>query len=369
MRLIHCADLHLDSKMRANLDKEKASERRAELLRSFERMIDYAEENNVTAILIAGDLFDTTNISASARHVVWDAICHHEDILFFYLQGNHDTGHFFADREEIPENLKLFDSSWRSYSLGTSGIVISGLELSPENAAGAWDSLVLDPSNFNIVMLHGQEAETGAKDRAEVIRLRDLKNKGIDYLALGHVHSYKEGALDGRGTWCYPGCLDGRGFDECGEHGFVLLDVDETTGVCERTFVPFASRKIYTIRVDISGCDKPSEMIERIEDELERQQPSGRDLIGIVLTGETDVEGETDIDYLQKHLEQDFYFVKIQDETVLRVDADRFCLDESLKGEFVRTVMAMEGLSDEDRAGAIRYGLRAIAGEEVLECD
>ena len=68
MKIIHCADLHLDSKMTANLDKDKARERKAELLRTFERMITYASQNQVEAILIAGDMFDTKNISASASH-------------------------------------------------------------------------------------------------------------------------------------------------------------------------------------------------------------------------------------------------------------------------------------------------------------
>ncbi|MCC8141120.1 MAG: metallophosphoesterase [Lachnospiraceae bacterium] len=369
MKLIHCADLHLDSRMTSNLNKDKARERKAELLDTFTRMVDYAAENDVEAILIAGDLFDTRNISATARNVVRDAISGHEEILFFYLQGNHDTEHFFADWEDMPENVKLFGSSWRSYPLGSGSVVVSGLELSMENAAGAWHSLILDPTNFNIVMLHGQEAETGAKDQAEVIRLRDLKNKGIDHLALGHVHSFQHGKLDERGTWCYPGCLDGRGFDECGDHGFVLLDVDEETGACQRSFVPFASRRLHTISVDISGCEGPSEELERIQESLEKAEVSERDLLKIVLTGEMDVEDETYTEFLKKRLEPDFYFVKISDETTLRVDAERFYLDESLKGEFVRTVMAQEDLSDEDKAGAIRCGLRAIAGEEVLECD
>ena len=47
MKLIHCADLHLDSKMESNLGKEKAKERKGELLYTFERMINYAVENAV----------------------------------------------------------------------------------------------------------------------------------------------------------------------------------------------------------------------------------------------------------------------------------------------------------------------------------
>ena len=53
MKFIHCADLHLDSKMNANLEKDKAKERKAELLHTFERMISYARQNEISGILIA----------------------------------------------------------------------------------------------------------------------------------------------------------------------------------------------------------------------------------------------------------------------------------------------------------------------------
>jgi exonuclease SbcD len=56
---------------------------------------------------------------------------------------------------------------------------------------------------------------SSSKDKTEVISLKELKNKAIDYLALGHIHSYKMEQLDSRGVYCYPGCLEGRGFDEC----------------------------------------------------------------------------------------------------------------------------------------------------------
>ena len=45
MRFIHCADLHLDSKMTSNLSREQAKERKMEILRTYSRMIDYAKEN------------------------------------------------------------------------------------------------------------------------------------------------------------------------------------------------------------------------------------------------------------------------------------------------------------------------------------
>ena len=89
MKIIHCADLHLDSKMTANLSKEQAKERKNEILRTFTRMVDYAKKNNVKVVLIAGDMFDTRNVSAMARNTVRDVITQNPEIDFLYLKGNH----------------------------------------------------------------------------------------------------------------------------------------------------------------------------------------------------------------------------------------------------------------------------------------
>ena len=85
MKIIHCADIHLDSKMSANLTKEKARERKTELLTTFQNMVAYGAEQGVAAIIIAGDLFDTKNVSATARNVVKDLIQGHPQIAFYYL--------------------------------------------------------------------------------------------------------------------------------------------------------------------------------------------------------------------------------------------------------------------------------------------
>ena len=105
MKIIHCADLHLDSQMTANLTKEQARERKREIIRTFTRMVEYAEKTGVRLIMISGDLFDTRNVSALARNTVRDMICTHPQIDFLYLRGNHDSDNFLSKLEEVPDNL------------------------------------------------------------------------------------------------------------------------------------------------------------------------------------------------------------------------------------------------------------------------
>lgn len=368
MKLIHCADVHLDSRLLANLDERKAKLRREEILNTFLNMVDYAARENVEAILIAGDLFDTARVQAGVRYSVENVILKHPDIDFYLLKGNHSAAGFLDGLTKVPSNLHLFHTEWTSYVLNperNGNIVLTGAELTGENAGVLCSSLVPDYEKFNIVMLHGQQQNYVSRNKAETIPLQQLKNKGIDYLALGHVHEYHMEELDKRGVWCYCGCLEGRGFDECGEQGFVLLDIDEENLKGTYTRIPFAFRKLHTIRTDVSGCGNSSDMAETVQDMLIERQISPKDMVKVILTGELDVAAEKNLDFITRKLE-DFYFsLKIYDETGLVVDLDSFMLDESLKGEFVRQVMADETMDEKTRATVIRYGLQALAGEEI----
>ncbi len=355
MRIIHTADIHLDSKM-GKLPREEAKRRRDEIVDTFKNMIDFASREGVDAILISGDLFDTNNVSNLYQNLVKDVIVSNPHILFFYLKGNHDNNSFLSCLDEIPENLMLFDEDWTSYDLGN-GIVITGIELTPDNSRVMSDSLLLEAEKLNIVMLHGQDSQYRSGDKAEVIAISDLKNKGIDYLALGHVHARKIEALDSRGKYCYPGCLEGRGFDECGEKGFMLLDIDEDSLRITPSFVPFARRTIYELPVDVRGA-KTSYDAERIIDGYISDSDLSKDsLVRLVLVGQVPMDSDIDTGYLTTHFKDAFYYIEIIDGTSFSVDYDSYEFDESLKGEFVRVVKADTDLTEEEKALIIKTGI------------
>ena len=90
MKIIHCSDAHLDSAMERNLSPAQARERNAEICATFGRLVKYAAENQVDAVLIAGDLFDTDRVSARTADYVMERIRGAETVEFFYLRGNHD---------------------------------------------------------------------------------------------------------------------------------------------------------------------------------------------------------------------------------------------------------------------------------------
>ena len=88
MKIIHCADMHLDSKMTANLTKEQARERKGEILRTFSKMVEYAKNHQVSAIIIAGDMFDTARITNLTKTRVLNTITKNVNIDFLYFFVN-----------------------------------------------------------------------------------------------------------------------------------------------------------------------------------------------------------------------------------------------------------------------------------------
>ena len=361
MKIIHCADLHLDSNMESNLSREQAMLRREELLETYEAMVAYGAANQVRVILIAGDLFDKPHIRKTAKQRVLEQMYLHPEMDFCYLRGNHDQCDFLSDLsdDELPENLRQFsEDQWTSYVYGD--VVISGLELNRQNSRTLGMDLVLDQTKCNIVMLHGQEADYESKDPAEVVQLSALRGKYIDYLALGHIHSYKKERLDDRGVYCYSGCLEGRGFDECGQKGFVLLNVED--GRVESTFVPLAKRQFHEVTVEIT----PEMDMPRILEEVRRGTDGipKEDLVKVVLTGKIRMDFELDKNRVIRALQERFFFGKAYDRTGVEIDYESFRYDMSLKGEFVR-LMEQQDFPEEERAQMIELGIKAIMGGDL----
>lgn len=362
MKLIHCADIHLDSAMTSHIAPDTARKRRGEILRNFERMVEFAAAEDVGAILIAGDLFDTPVTSELTRSTLLHCITSHPGIAFFYLRGNHDEKLLTEGLFEKPFNLMLFGEEWSCYECG--GVAIYGRELFRERA-GFYNGLQPEPDKINIVMLHGQISEHPS-GVAYGIDLKQLRQKNIDYLALGHLHAHSEGRLDDRGIYCYSGCLEGRGFDECdGEHGFMLLETDSDTRSISSRFIPFEKRRLHSVTADVSGCMTTNEMIAAASKAITGAGCQESSLIRLVLRGELDPACEKDVGYMASTFAEKYYYCKVADETRMRIRLEDYLLDQSLRGEFVRNVSGDSSLSDDDKAMIVRYGLKALAGEEA----
>ena len=353
LKLIHCADIHLGSKMEAKLPSAKVEERRRELRQTFNRMIEYARENGIRAILLSGDVFDSDRPLRRDKLFFYEAVKGNPDIDFIYLRGNHDGKESYT--EEGLENLKAFSDSWTTYSYGD--VDITGIELADKNELSLYSTLSLDSAKTNIVMLHGTVSD---RSGAGLVNLRELKNRNIDYLALGHYHSYKEEALDDRARYAYSGCLEGRGFDECGECGYILIDTD--TPKVSHKFISFARRAMRIISLPLDEIQSSTEIIERAAYAL-RSIPSS-DLIRLELCGSYTPGLWKDISAITRVFENKFYYFEVKDVSRISVNPDDYRYDRTLKGEFIRLVYADNALDEETKRAVVECGVFALMGED-----
>lgn len=345
MKIIHCADIHLGSSLRSQLG-ELGIKRRKELLASFRSMTAYAEQNGIKTILLSGDIFDNDRPAKLDKEFFYGVVNNCPDIDFYYLRGNHDTDESYTQKLD---NLKTFGDSWVKYSVGD--VDIYGIEINENNALSLYSSLDAKRERKNIVMLHGQTAQ--AKGNG-LIDLSSLRGKNIDYLALGHVHKYSAGKLDERGSYAYCGCLEGRGFDETGKKGFIVLDTDDFS----HEFIPFSKRVVYEFEVDISRSENPSHAAKIAEQALDCRPD---DIARAVLVGEIGYDNDTLADTVKAYLDGKCWFAAVKDKTEPKLDISKYENSISLKGEFVRSVLA----GDEDEAEKKRIiaaGLRVLEG-------
>ncbi len=358
MKFIHCSDLHLGAP-HTSLPSEKASVRGQEILYTFDRLCEYATQHEVTAIILAGDVFDVRKITKKIKERFLNAIKKCPNIDFLYLSGNHDDAIVFADQTQVPSNLKLFGNDWTSFRYGN--VNVQGVILDKLNSKGVFSSFIAQKEDVNVVVMHGQIAGYKTDGEGETISLPAIKNKCVDYLALGHYHSYSVGNIDDRGIYAYSGCLEGRGFDETGDKGFILLDIDGNK--INHTFIKFASRDLFEIEFAI---DSSADWFTNRENLISRlNNLSEKSLVKVVLIGSHPIDYTIDKDEISHKLNQKFFFAKVYDKTSILVDENSYLNDPSIKGEFIRLV-ASSDLDEQLKSKVILCGLNALSGEELL---
>ena len=352
MKLIHISDIHLGSPLTAHLAPERARERRRELMDTFRRTVDEGVRLGARGVIIAGDLFDTESVSERTLDGVIDVIEKHPEVTFFYLAGNHERSALIDGVTVLPENLLMFGEDWTYFEAGD--LTVAGRS---RPMPDMFDSLRLDPKNKNIVVLHGELRERSAA--GGVIGKREARGRYIDYLALGHYHSYSYEILDTRCTAVYSGTPEGRGFDETGEKGFVLIDTD--TPHLDHRLIPFAKRAVHIVYADITTAKTSTEISRAVEREV--AAIPREDIVRVELCGDCSPTLTKDEDIISYGFGERFYHFELRDRSRLAIDPADYENDRSLKGEFIRRVYGDSTLDEKTKSDIVACGLAALRGE------
>ncbi|MCM1290112.1 MAG: metallophosphoesterase [Corallococcus sp.] len=344
MKIVHTADIHLDSPLSGVADSRL---RRAELLRALSDMAKYADNCGAGAVIVAGDLFDDKFASLQTVTSVAKIISASK-ARWFVLRGNHGDETPYIQLKKQCAKVNFFGEDWTSYDVGDA--VITGRELGTNDAAH-WQQLSLNKNRFNVLTLHGDldDASYGVIDK------KAIADSGADYVALGHRHAFCEHKF-GRTVGCYSGVLEARGFDELAPAGFVVLDTD--TG--KFNFVSHPIRRVETLNIDVSRVTTEFDLENLIDDAV--ANVSTDNYLNAVFCGAL-ADGIRLEAVAETKLKNRFFALRVQNRTVPQYDLQKLSEEISLRGEFVKLALS---ISDEaERNEVLRLGLLALSGEEL----
>lgn len=353
IKILHSADWHLDSPLRGFTDTQRDALQQT-LLTIPGKLASLCQREHCDLVLLAGDLFDGA-YTRQGYQTVRSAL-EEMAVPVFITPGNHDFANMQSPwlTESWPENVHIFtrqaieavdlpDLNCRIYGAGFTGM---------DCAALLTDFSVGDESGIHIGVFHGNPATVGSAYNP--ITRQQVQQSGLQYLALGHIH--KQGAFTAGSTVCaWPGCPMGRGYDEQGEKGVLLVTVDEQVST---QFLPLDTPRFYDWEADAElGAETALEQL---------LPPVGsEDFYRITLTG----PGETpDIPALLQRFDR-FANLVLRDKTVPPVDVWGSVGEDSFEGTYFGLLQQQLENADEDTQRKIHLAARIsrqiLNGQEV----
>ncbi|MEX2264570.1 MAG: DNA repair exonuclease [Bryobacteraceae bacterium] len=252
---IHAADLHLDTPFSAvSCDGREAT------FRAYDRVIDACLEHRVDALLIAGDVFDSTekSLRAQIRFVQGLEKLASARIQIFVVHGNHDPLDGWYASLRMPPNVHVFRERVETCELRRDGELLARIAgVSHPKKKEVRNLARLFPERqgdaFHIGLLHcNVGGETGHEAYAPC-EIDDLRRAGYDYWALGHVH---EKRIFSRLPWVvYSGNTQGRSIREKGARGCYLIEVERNAVAGEPRFLETDAVRWLAAQVDATAFD------------------------------------------------------------------------------------------------------------------
>lgn len=368
VKLIHCADIHLDTPFRL-ADPEASAEGRRGLRRAFRSLVEYAREEGVRAVLMAGDVFDTMTVTSDTVAFFKEVVSTLPECTFVITPGNHDpyVEKGVWDALSDLDNVVIFDKSEiEFFDLDGTKVRIYGY---------AFTSAVMETSpmigyipeeydGVNVLVAHAHIGATLSPHCP--VSEHDIEASGFDYCAFGHVHGSEGVKYAGKTPYAYSGCLVGRDFGETGRKGAIVITVSDD-GALTFAEKSFTDRTYEISTLDVSGALDTAELRRRIVSRVSEYSPTVS--LRIILSGQLPLELNVDTVGLSAELSSGVAYLEIEDNTVPTLDAATLEADPTIIGELYREFKPLlENGSAKERAvaaRALRIGIAALKGEDL----
>ena len=270
---LHAADLHLDSPLHGLRRRvgEGAGPFVDATRKAFENLVGLAIERKVAFVIIAGDLFDGDwKDFASGQFVIKQfSRLDRERIPVFLIRGNHDADNVVTKNLPLPGNVtSLAVRGAQTVLLEEIGVAIHGRGFATRHVA---ENVVLAypqarPGLFNVGVLHTSLTGRDGHGTYAPCALDDLKSRGYQYWALGHIHQRERVHEDPHVV--YPGNVQGRHSKEEGAKGCVIVSVEDGI-IAKVEFQACDVVRFATVEVNLNGVTGMDEAFARFREAVE----------------------------------------------------------------------------------------------------
>jgi DNA repair exonuclease SbcCD nuclease subunit len=231
MKLVHAADLHLDSALHglARYESAPAEEIRGATRRAFTNLVTLCLEERAALLVISGDLFDgdwrdiSTGLFFAAQ---LSKLCE-AGVKVVWIRGNHDAVSQIRRSVRLPAAvIELAADRAETRVFEELGVAVHGRSFArrdvTEDLAAGYPERV--GGALNVGLLHTALEGRSGHDRYAPCRVETLLNRGYEYWALGHVHQRE--VVHAEPYVVFSGNLQGRHARELGEKGVTLVSFE-----------------------------------------------------------------------------------------------------------------------------------------------
>ncbi|MEO5876797.1 MAG: DNA repair exonuclease [Streptosporangiaceae bacterium] len=291
MKILHAADLHIDSPLHGLSRYEGAP---AESLRlasrgALENLVGLALTLPVEAVLLAGDIYDGDwrDYETGLFFARQMSRLRNADIPVYLVSGNHDAQNRTMKGLRLPANVHVLSTAEpQTITDEKLGLAVHG------QGFATWD---LDdnlaehypgrrPGLFNVGLLHTALTGSADHDRYAPCEVDDLVGKGYDYWALGHVHARKIVSED---PWIvFPGNIQGRHARETGPKGCTVIETDDLRVVSVEHHDLDVARWEH-LTVDVSAATDHEYALDLVQAQMQHLPNDRLHAVRVTLTGRT----------------------------------------------------------------------------------
>lgn len=330
MKFVHIADMHFDSPFVNLSEKDIMGDlRRLEQRKVFKKIIEYIKENNIKYFFISGDLYEHKYIKQSTIEYINKLFEEIPETNIYIAPGNHDpyTKNSYYNKYNWSKNVKIFGPKVEKIETQDVNIYGYGFDDFYCSDSGVENIEIEQNEKPNILIIHGNIDGSTIEDmQYNSMSKKMLEEKGFDYVALGHIHK-KDYNTEENQKIVYPGSTISLGFDELGEHGMIVGDVEKNK--LEIQFVKLDDKQFTKRELNVDNIYSKEELIEKIN-ELKIEE---NNYVEIILIGNRNFEiNKYDlIRYISNN-----NIIKIKDNTKIAYDLEKLENENTLKGLFIK---------------------------------